>query len=122
MYKNDFFNLQFSTKAIIMTYLKLALLADPFLERLSRKASSLLPVVSYELLVVLLFCVMPFVRLPLRCERCSMLLLLLLLLFDCPPLIGDAILLFIESAAITEKFSPQPLSSSEFGVVLELKV
>lgn len=81
------------------TNLKL-LLVDPFFERLSRKQSSLLPVVSYELLVVLLLCVMPFVRLPLRCDRFSV--LLPLLLFDCPPLIGEAIRLLIASGPITE--------------------
>lgn len=110
-------------------------LVDPFFDRLSRKPSSLLPAMSYELLdvLLLLLCVVPFVRLPLRCDRCSvlplvvvlllmlLLLLLLLLLLDCPPLIGDAILLLIASAAITEKLRLQPLSSREVGVVLELE-
>lgn len=89
------------------------------LVELSRKASSPLPVMSYELLVVLTLCVKPFV---LRREPCSepLLLPLVLLLFDCPPLIGDAIRLLIASVGSTEKLSPKPLSSSEFGVVFEL--
>lgn len=86
---------------------------------ISRKPSSPLPAVSYELLVVLLLCVVPFVRL--RGGR-SAPLLLLLLLFDWPPLMGDAIRLLIASVGSTEKLSPKPLSSSEFGVVLELEV
>lgn len=93
---------------------------EPFRGEISRKPSSPLPAVSYELLVVLVLCVMPFVRL--RCARSAPLLLLLLLLFDCPPLMGDAIRLLIASVGSTEKLSPSPLSSSVFvGVVLELE-
>lgn len=96
-------------------------LVEPFLGEISRKPSSPLPAVSYELLVVLVLCVMPFVRL--RCARSAPLLLLLLLLFDCPPpLMGDAIRLLIASVGSTEKLSPSPLSSRVFvGVVLELE-
>lgn len=104
-------------------HLKPALLDPLFFDRLSRKPSSPpFPVVSFELLVVLLvLCVVPFVRLPLRCKRCSMLLLPLLPLFDCPPLMGEAIRLLMGSDVSTVKLSPHPLSSSEFGVELGLR-
>lgn len=81
-----------------LTHLKLPFV-DPFFERFSRKPLSPLPALSYELLVV--FCVTPFVRLPLRWARSMLLLLPLMLFFDCPPLIGDAIRLLIGSVAIT---------------------